>query len=234
MRLTGSVTLAWLAFMQPAQVEASVGAYLVDDADIGKPGSCQTETWLSTASNRDFLWVVAPICVVTIGLPVEFTAVYQRGRAEGEWSTTPVAQAKILPINGDRFALSLSSGMIWDSATQSLSGYVNMPLTFKFGQDFRIHVDVGWLHDRRVNVDYVTGGIGLEWDFLPKFSLQTEVYIQEGRQGPLLRRSIIEPRTQFGLRYVPVDTVDIDFVYGHNIGGASGHWFTLGLTVRME
>ena len=32
------------------------GAYYVDDAEIGKVGSCETESWGSFAANADFDW----------------------------------------------------------------------------------------------------------------------------------------------------------------------------------
>jgi hypothetical protein len=234
MRRLGSLTVAGLWLAMPCPAQAAGGAYAVDDADIGKPGSCQSESWISTATSHDFVGVVSPACVVTIGLPVEFTAVYQRGVTTGEWTTTPGGQAKIVPINNAMFALSLSAGLAWDSATRTVSGFVNMPLTLKLGKDFRAHVDAGWLHDSRVDVDYGTGGIGFEWDFVPKLSLQGEVFIEEGRQRPFLPDSITEPRTQLGLRYTPTRTVDLDFIYGRNLTGRGADWFLFGLTIRSQ
>jgi len=37
-----------------------------------------------------------------------------------------------------------------------------LPITFYLRSDFRVHVDAGWPHDGRVNVDYGTGGVGFE------------------------------------------------------------------------
>jgi hypothetical protein len=96
----------------PCRVEAAGGAYAVDDADIGKPGSCQNEAWLSYATSRDFVGVTSPACVVKIGIPVEFTALYQRSRAGEVWTTAPSGQAKIVPIDNDKFAFSLASGLL--------------------------------------------------------------------------------------------------------------------------
>jgi hypothetical protein len=33
---------------------------------------------------------------------------------------------------------------------------------------------------------------------------------------------------------MPSGTMNIDLIYGHNVGGLSGHWFTLGFAVRSE
>jgi hypothetical protein len=233
-RLCFALAVAGAVIAMPSRGHAAGGAYIVDDADIGKPGSCQAENWVSTATNHDFTGVVSPACVVQIGLPIEFTGTYQRNRAEGIWTTAPFWQAKIVPINNDKFAFSLSGAVIYDSFTRSLSSFINMPLTFKFGKDFRIHTNLGWLHDERVNIDFATGGVGFDWDFDPKFSLMGEIYLQEGRQPPLIPSSVYEPRTQLGLRYMPIGTVDIDLIYGHNITGLKGHWLTFGVTVRSE
>jgi hypothetical protein len=46
-----------------------------------------------------------------------------------------------------------------------------------------------------------------------------EIYIQKGRSLATLPQSINQPRTQLGLRYIPVETIDVDFIYGHNITG---------------
>jgi hypothetical protein len=228
-------TLAVIGMLTlPCRAEAAGGAYTVDDADIGKPGSCQNEAWLSYATSHDFIGVTSPACVVTIGIPVEFTVLYQRSRAGETWTTAPNGQAKIVPINNDKFAFSLASGFIWDSATGTTSAFVNMPLTFKFGKDFRIHANAGLIRDNRVRVDYVSGGVGFDWDFRPRFSLMGEVYLQEGKHLPTIPRTVTDPRAQIGLRYIPVPTVDIDLILGHNITGRSAQWLTFGLTVRSQ
>jgi hypothetical protein len=110
--------------------------------------------------------------------------------------------------------------------------FVNLPLTFKFDRDFRIHTNVGWLYDGRVNVNYATGGVGFDWDFVERFSMMGEVYIQEGKATAF--GAVTQPRTQVGLRYIPIPTVDIDLIYGQNITGRGAHWLTLGLTFRSE
>jgi hypothetical protein len=47
------------------------GAYYVDDAEIGKPGSCEIESWSSFAANGDRIAVFSPACVLNLGRPVE-------------------------------------------------------------------------------------------------------------------------------------------------------------------
>lgn len=216
----------------PKRVDAAGGAYAVDDADIGKPGSCQNEAWISTATSHDFVGMESPACVIMVGLPVEFSAFFLRTRTASDWATAVGGQAKAVPINTDRIAVSWAFGVLRDATVNRELVFVNFPVTLKFGSDFRIHTNIGWLYDGRVDVHYATGGLGFDWDFSKRFSLMGEVYLQEGR--PTAFPTVTEPRTQIGLRHIPIPTVDIDLIYGQNITGRSAHWLTLGLTVRSE
>lgn len=232
MRFVPPVMLTAALFAMSGQAEAAGGAYAVDDADIGKPGSCQNEAWASVATSRDFVGVESPACVVTIGLPVELTALYQRTRTASEWATTWGIQAKSVPVNTDQIAVGWTIGTARDVTTHRQLMFVNLPVTFKFGNDFRIHTNVGWLYDGRVDIHYATGGVGFDWDFAKRFSLMGEIYIQRGRATAF--PTVTEPRVQIGLRHIPIPTVDIDLIYGQNLNGRGAHWFTFGLTVRSE
>ena len=46
-------------------------------------------------------------------------------------------------------------------------------------------------------------------------------------------RSIIDPRFQAGIRFTPIETVDLDLIYGRNIAGENANWITVGLNVRF-
>ena len=39
-------------------------------------------------------------------------------------------------------------------------------------------------------------------------------------------------RAQVGLRYTPVEAVDLDLIWGRNITGVRADWITVGLTLR--
>jgi hypothetical protein len=54
------------AWMEPGEAWAANGAYAVDAADISEVGSCEVESWLSTATNTDFAAVANPSCAVNI------------------------------------------------------------------------------------------------------------------------------------------------------------------------
>ena len=229
---SGAVALACALLAMPARVEAAGGAYAVDDADIGPSGSCQNEAWASFATSRDFTAVESPACVVTIGLPVEFTALFQRSRTARDWATLGGVQLKAVPINTDRIAVSWAFGFGRDTTVHRNIALANFPITWKFGKTFRIHTNAGYLYDGRVDIGYATGGVGFDWDFSTHIGLMGEIYIQEGKTTAF--RTTSEPRTQLGLRFIPVPTVDIDLIYGQNLTGRGAHWLTLGLTVRSQ
>src|SRR5256885_11665937 len=46
------------------EARAAGTAYGVDTAEVGEVGNCKIESWLSWASNQDFVGVANPSCVV--------------------------------------------------------------------------------------------------------------------------------------------------------------------------
>jgi hypothetical protein len=60
-----------------------------------------------------------------------------------------------------------------------------------------------------------------------------EVFGQTGA-GEEEVRSARQPRLQAGLRFTPVDSMDIDVIYGRNITGENANWITVGLNLRFN
>ena len=84
--------LAGLALTPAATTHA---AFYVDDYEVDEVGSCNVESWISFASNKDFMAVTSPSCVVKIGVPVEIGAEYQRSRENSEWKTSGGVSGKV-------------------------------------------------------------------------------------------------------------------------------------------
>src|SRR5688572_27822452 len=59
---------------------AAEGAYAVDNATVDSPGSCKVESWLSFASNSDFVSAVSSACALEIVRPIDISASYVRTR----------------------------------------------------------------------------------------------------------------------------------------------------------
>jgi len=213
---------------------AAGGAFVVDDALIGKPGECKVESWASFASNHDFLAVTQPACVINLGIPVEAGATLVRTRSDGVWSTGagPKAKINIVPLGDKGFGLGLSGATLWNLNTgENVGGNVNVPFTIQASKDVRININAGWLYDAVARVNYGTYGAGFEWNFVQPLTLIGEVFGLAGSQQEV--RGVTEPRAQRGLRWTPAEAIDIDLIYGRNITGENANWFTLGVNLRF-
>jgi hypothetical protein len=229
-----AMAIAAAGLLLPADALAAGGAFFVDDAAIGKPGDCKVESWVSFASNHDLTAVTQPACVVNFGIPVETGATLVRIRNEDGWSTGagPKVKVNILPIGNNGFGLGFSAATLWNLGTgQNVGSNINVPATIQASKDVRINVNAGWLYDAVVNVSYGTWGAGFEWNFVQPLTLIGEVFGLAGPQQDV--RTVTEPRVQVGLRWTPVDAVDLDLIYGRNIYGENANWFTLGLNLRF-
>lgn len=222
---------------------AAGGAYVVDNADIGKSGECEVDGWTAFASNHDFNAIASPYCVVNLGVPVQVGALAQRSRDDGAWGTSasPNFKINLVPTTNHSFGLGVEAFSTWDLRSGAYTGStVFVPITFKLSDAFTINVNGGWLYDGVNEISYATWGAGFEWVFAKPFTLIGEAFGQAGKLPAVSPgnapsdNSIREPRTQLGIRYTPQDNVDIDVIWGHNIAGENAHWFTLGVNWRFS
>ena len=228
------LVIAFACGLSSTSTLAAGGAFVVDDALIGKPGECKVESWMSTASNHDFLAVTQPACVINAGIPVEAGATLARTRDNGEWSTVagPKAKINIIPLGDQGFALGLAGTTLWNLNTgQSIGSAINVPFTIQASKDLRININAGWLYDAEERINYGAYGAGFEWNFVQPLTLIGEVFGLAGQRQE--GRSVTEPRAQIGLRWTPAEAFDIDLIYGRNIAGENANWLTLGVNLRF-
>jgi hypothetical protein len=207
------------------------GAYYVDDAEIGKVGSCEIESWSSFAANGDRIAVFSPACVFNLGPPVELGTNLLNLRSEGEGDSIATLTAKTvpIPIGQTGFGLAISGAVVYDPRDRTGSGLiVNVPVTFDFSKQLRFNVNFGAQY--YVNGDphglFATAGAGVSWNFVPQWSVISEVF---ALMGP----GQSNPRFQSGLRYSPTKDIDCDLIYGRNLTGEGANWVTVALTVRI-
>jgi hypothetical protein len=95
-----ALTLVIFLFAPIAQAFAARlgGAYYVDDAEIGKPGSCEIETWSSFAASGDRIAVFSSACVVNPGRPVEVGTDLVDLRSDSQEDVLATLTAKTVPI----------------------------------------------------------------------------------------------------------------------------------------
>src|SRR5436305_11791189 len=113
------VMLCAASLVFAGQAYAAGTAYGVDTAEVSEAGNCKIESWLSWASNRDFIGVANPSCVVDLTRPVELSVQLQRSRADGEWSTSaaPKFKTNIIPSAIGRLGVAVAGGAMFDLVT---------------------------------------------------------------------------------------------------------------------
>jgi hypothetical protein len=229
--LTLAFVVLFLLPVGPAFAARLGGAYYVDDAEIGKVGSCEVESWSSFARTGDRIAVFSPACVVNPSSPIELGTNLVDLRSDGQEDVLATLTVKSVPIPIGRagFGLAIAAAVVYDPLNQSGSGLiVNVPVTFEFNKDLRLNVNFGaqYYSGGDPHGLYGTAGIGASWTFVPQWSVISEVF---ALMGP----GQTNPRFQSGLRYSPTKDLDFDVIYGRNLLGEGANWITVGLTVRI-
>jgi hypothetical protein len=232
-RIGMAATTAILAGLPAGAARAANGAYAVDAADISEVGSCKVESWMSAATNTDFSAVVNPSCVVDIFRPVELSALTNRSRSDGDWSTSiaPKAKTNLVPTGIGKFGVSFYAGGQFDALTgNNLTAFAVVPATYRLSETMRINLNGGWLWDRTVDRHYLIYGLGFDWKFTDVLQWTIEAF---GQAGASDIPSVTRPRFQTGVRYRPNEIFSVDVIYGHNITGENASWITIGTTIRF-
>jgi hypothetical protein len=224
------LALPWTA----ARLEAAGSAFSVDTAEVGAPGNCKVESWLSWADNRDFIAALTPACIVDLGHPVDVSAQFSRSRSDGAWTTSvsPKAKINIVPTAIGRFGFAFSATANVDTISRELTAFMaTIPATLRLSRTMRINLNVGWLHDRVLQENFFTYGAGLDWIVHGPWIVTMEVFGQTGRAADF--GSLVKPRWQAGLRFRPIDEFSVDLIYGRNITGENANWLTLAAVYRF-
>jgi hypothetical protein len=238
-RLTalGFASLTAMAAALPGEARAAGGAYAVDTADVGEPGGCKVESWMSAAGNRDFIAAMSPACVVGFPQqPVEASVQLTRSRADGEWASgaTPKLKTNLIPTAIGSWGLALTGTASYDLITgENTSVAATIPATLRLSNQMRINLNAGVLSDRVAKQNYFTYGAGVDWRTQANdWILTAEVFGQTGPAQEL--RGVTQPRFQAGIRWRPIDAVSFDIIYGRNLTGENANWITLVNTVRFS
>ena len=172
------------------------GPYYVDDAEIGKVGSCEVESWNSSAGNGDRISVFSPACVVNFGAPVELGTNLVNARSDGDGISTISLTAKTvpIPIGPSGFGLALSGAVVYDPFRHAANGLIfTVPVTFDLSEKLRLNINVGAQYNAEPAVLYATGGAGVSWNFADQWSIISEVFA-------LVDPGTTNPRFQSGIR----------------------------------
>jgi hypothetical protein len=229
-----AATLAAAAFAAE-QAGAAGAAYQVDTAEVSEAGACKVEAWASFSDKKDFVGAVSPACSVPFVRPLELSAQLSRARDDGEWGTAVAPKFKVNLISSaiGKPGVAFSGIATYDFASREMTtiNFV-VPVTLRLSDVVRINTNVGWLVDRTVDRHYLTYGVGVDWRTPDNvWTVTAEVFGQAFNAAE--PSSVIQPRFQLGLRWRPIDRWNIDAIYGRNITGNQGNWFTVATVLRF-
>lgn len=231
-QLGGMLVIA--ALLCIARAEAAGTAYGVDTAEVSDPGNCKVESWLSWASNQDFLGITNPSCVFDFGRPTELSVQLQRSRADGEWGTfaAPKFKTNLIPSGIGTFGVAIAGGAAFDLITRETLGFfAYIPATMRLSETMRMNVNAGWQWNRIDDVHFFSYGVGFDWRTPDNvWTLTAEVFGLVGQGDP---KTVGQPRYQLGVRWRPVDRFSMDVILGRNITGENANWITLATSIRF-
>ena len=216
--LTAILAAAAAAAVLPVQAWAAGGAYVVDTADVSEPGACKVESWISSASNHDFFGATNPTCVFDLGRPVEASVQLSRVRFDDEWTTAalPKLKTNLVPTAIGSWGFALTGTAAYDLITHENIGLAAaVPATLRLSDVVRINLNAGWQWDRVAGQHYATYGAGIDWRTPDNSGLTAEVFGLIGARQDAIGAT--EPRAQVGLRWRPIDDLNVELIYGRNI-----------------
>ena len=180
---TCTTTVAFSVSLLSIQCLATGGQFLVDDARIVPPQSCELETWF-TSDSPDRIWTTSPGCNFTGDsgwtLPVEYDLRTDDTRAIG------MEYKRVLWASGSGPALAGTAGLRYDRAAGELSTYyLNVPFSFQPADSITLHVNGGVEHDRLLDDSYATWGLAATIKPVTGPVWIVELFDDETREDPI-------------------------------------------------
>ena len=212
----------------------AAGAYVVDDSDTADPGVCRVESWASFSERSDFVGATNPICGIPFLRPAEIGVQFGRTGLEDEWGTSaaPKLKVNLAPSGVGTLGVGIAGGFTYDfAAKEATTASAYIPVTYMPDENIRINANLGWLYDKPSDLNWLTWGASAEFKVSEGVTLIGEVFGQTGQS--VRPRSTQQPRIQTGIRFTPMESFDVDVIYGLNVSGENRNWITLGLNVRF-
>lgn len=212
---------------QPVAVFAAGGPYAVDDAAVLDAGTCQADAFASFGSESRETYVVAPACVFGFAPWLEVGVAVERSLDGGAWGTAiePGFKAVLGGIEEAGLSFGIASGLTHDRTARSVAGYSLVGLvSLELSEPITVNLNAGYERDRAAASDHFVWGAGAAFQASENLAFIAEAFGQD------------EGRTGFQAGFRPTifnGHVDLDFVYGRNITGESGNWFSAGTSMRF-
>lgn len=198
---------------------ANGGHFLVDDATITDPGTCQLETWTSRVSGES-VWILQPACSTQGGWEFAVPLVYS-------WSDSEVTEvgleAKTI-VSEDVYggALAFTVGLVMDTVDDEFAGgFVNIPYSRELNAYWTLHLNAGTEYDRIGKYWNALWGVATTYALTQHIDVITEV-AGVGSDDPIFG---------FGARY-QFDRFDLDLGIARDTQ-VNDTIYTIGLNVAF-
>ena len=194
---------------------------VVEDAELLDEKSCQVETFVQRNRGESTEYWVVPSCNPTGNLEISIGGM--RERASGERETHGVIQAKTVfrEVEPGDWGVGLVVGNEWSRSSRFWNDYyATVPFTFALRDERTlVHANIGWRHERDGRRDFLTAGLGLEYELSERNALSAETFVEDSGR----------PFYQVGYRHWLVqDRVQFDLSYGSRFGGGRERFATVG------
>src|SRR4029450_6122311 len=98
---------------------------------------------------------------------------------EGDALATLIAKTVPIPIGRTGFGVAIAGAVVYDPFNRTGNGLmVNVPITFEFSKELGLNVNVG--AEYYITGDphglFATAGAGVSWNFVPQWSVISEVF----------------------------------------------------------
>lgn len=195
---------------------------VLEDAELLETGVCQVETWAQRNRGESTEYWLVPSCNPTGNLEIALGAM--REHASGDRSTHGVIQAKTVfrAVEPGDWGWGLVVGNEWSRTSRFWNDvYASIPFSFALSDErMLIHANLGWRHEREGRRDFVTAGLGLEFELSERNALMAETFVEDSGR----------PFYQFGYRHWLIeDRVQFDLSLGSRFGSGRERFATVGL-----
>lgn len=152
---------------------ANGGHFLVDDATITDPGTCQLETWISRSSGES-VWHLMPACSSAAGW--EFTLPLIYSFSNSKLNAVGLEAKTILTDDFANGALAISVGVEMDTVNDEFAGgFINIPYSRELTPEWTLSLNAGTAFDHANSNWSATWGAASAFAFNQHFEVIAEV-----------------------------------------------------------
>lgn len=215
-------SLTCLAVLAPGQALAH-GHYVVDDAELIEPRSCEAEIWYTRFDGGDHATLLSPTCRRDGNFQVTGTVGFLRGSSEGGELYGIEGKTLFVDPDSQSYGLGLVAGAEYltaDSRWETVFAYV--PFSMPLIPDRAVfHANLGLERDRgEDDTTALTWGVATEATLAGPLGLVAEIF-GDNRSGS-------DPVLQIGPRFFLIeDRLSLDLTYTRELGGDNEEAYTI-------